>query len=226
MLKNINSKRIASLHPSAFLLFVQIFSLFLYAGFEEIPSGRTMISVVGVLVLVLAVWVVNRSPADNWVAWTLAILAFVLSVSAELSANSLVLFSACIVEAILYFYVAGSLIAYMMDDSNVTTDEMFAAAATFTVLAWGYAYLYLACQIIFPDSFINAANQSRPDTFLELLFLSFANLSATGLSDILPITPYARVLVMLEQFAGVAYIAVVVSRLVGLTMLRHQHTHH
>lgn len=225
MFRKINSKRIASLHPSAFLLFVQIFSLLLYAGFEGIPAGRTMISVVGVLVLVLAVWVVNRSPADNWIAWTLAILAFVLSVSAELSANPLVLFSACIVEAILYFYVAGSLIAYMMDDSNVTTDEMFAAAATFTVLAWGFAYLYLACQIIFPDSFINAVNQSQPDTFLELLFLSFTNLSATGLSDILPITPYARVLAMLEQFAGVAYIAVVVSRLVGLTMLRHKHTH-
>jgi hypothetical protein len=30
------------------------------------------------------------------------------------------------------------------------------------------------------------------------------------------------VLVMLEQFAGVGYIAVVVSRLIGLTMLRHR----
>jgi hypothetical protein len=30
----------------------------------------------------------------------------------------------------------------------------------------------------------------------------------------------ARVLVMFEQFAGVAYIAVVVSRLIGLTILR------
>src|SRR5690606_20244753 len=195
MLKKINSKRIAALHPSAFLLFVQIFSLFLYAGFEEVTSGRTIISVVGVLVLVLAVWVVNRSPADNWVAWTFAILTFVLSVSAELSANTFVLFSASIVEAILYFYVASSLIAYMMGDSSVTTDEMFAAAATFTVLAWAFAYLYLACQVIFPDSFINAAYQTKPNTFLELLFLSFASLSATGLSDILPITSYARVLV-------------------------------
>jgi hypothetical protein len=35
-----------------------------------------------------------------------------------------------------------------------------------------------------------------------------------------PIRPFARALVMLEQLAGVAYIAMVVSRLVGLTVAR------
>ena len=52
--------------------------------------------------------------------------------------------------------------------------------------------------------------------------MSFNNLSATGLGDIVPITAPARVLMMLEQFAGVAYIAVVVSRLIGLTIVRHK----
>jgi hypothetical protein len=32
----------------------------------------------------------------------------------------------------------------------------------------------------------------------------------------------ARVLVMLEQFAGIAYIAAVVSRLIGMTIMRHK----
>jgi hypothetical protein len=63
-----------------------------------------------------------------------------------------------------------------------------------------------------------------PRTFLELLFLSFTNLSAVGLGDILPITPPARVLVMLEQFAGIAYIAGVVSRLIGMTIVRQRET--
>jgi hypothetical protein len=37
---------------------------------------------------------------------------------------------------------------------------------------------------------------------------------------IVPVKTSSRVLVMLEQFAGVAYIAVVVSRLIGLTISR------
>ena len=62
----------------------------------------------------------------------------------------------------------------------------------------------------------------RPRKWLELLFLSFTNLSAVGLGDVIPLGSTARVLVMLEQFAGVGYVAVVVSRLIGLTIQRHE----
>ena len=97
---------------------------------------------------------------------------------------------------------------------------MFAAGATFTLIAWGFAYLYLVCQTWYPDSFIGYTRPGQPRTFVELLFLSFTNLSAVGVGDVLPITSAARVLVMFEQFIGVAYIAVVVSRLIGLTIVR------
>jgi hypothetical protein len=97
---------------------------------------------------------------------------------------------------------------------------LFAAGATFTLIAWGFAFVYLVCQTWYPASFAGAARPGEPRTFIELLFLSFTNLSAAGLGDVLPITSLARVLVMLEQFAGVAFIAVVVSRLIGLTIVR------
>ena len=41
-----------------------------------------------------------------------------------------------------------------------------------------------------------------------------------GLSDITPILPNARSFVMIEQVAGVMYVALVVARLVGLTIAR------
>ena len=55
---------------------------------------------------------------------------------------------------------------------------------------------------------------------MELLFLSFTTLSSTGLSDVVPVQAFARSLCMIEQLAGVAYIAVVVSRLVAVTVPR------
>ena len=60
---------------------------------------------------------------------------------------------------------------------------------------------------------------------MELLFLSFTTLSSMGLSDVFSIRPFARSLVMLEQLAGVAYVAMVVSRLVGLMVARRPGTH-
>jgi hypothetical protein len=211
-------KWIESHHPSAFLLATQFILLILYAVFDGLHSQRAVLSAFGGLILMLIVWVVDRSPAVNWVAWVLAIPAFVLSIlSAFFDAPFLLAWSAVLV-ALLYFYAAGSLIAYMMRDTTVTTDELFAAGATFTLLAWGYAYVYLVLQAWVPNSFYNGARPGEAATFVELLFLSFTNLSATGLGDIMPISVPARVVAMLEQFSGVGYVTVVVSRLIGMTI--------
>ena len=53
---------------------------------------------------------------------------------------------------------------------------------------------------------------------MELLFLSFTTLTSTGLSDVVPVKAFARRVVMIEQLAGLGYIAMLVSRLVGLTI--------
>ena len=211
---------LARTHPSAFLLAAQLLSLVLYAALGENSSGRVLLGVVGVLILALVVWVIDRSPALTWIAWVLVAPAIVLSLLSIFFANSIFMIGASLLEAVLYFYAAGSMVAYMMKDYRVTTDELFAAGATFTLLAWGFAYLYLICQTWLPGSFVGMINPDQPRTFLELLFLSFTNLTAAGLGDILPVTPPARVLVMLEQFAGIGYVAVVVSRLIGMTLMQ------
>lgn len=209
-------------HPSAFLLAAQLLSLVAYPLFDGLPSGRAVFGAFAAMILLLSVWVVNRSPALNWIAWTLAAPALLLALLSVLLQRPGLLVWSSALEAALYFYTAAALIAYMMADARVTTDELFAAGATFTLLAWGFAYAYWVCQAWYPGSFAGAVDPERPRSWLELLFLSFTTLSAVGLGDILPLRPEARVLVMLEQFAGVGYIAVVVSRLIGLTILRHR----
>ena len=122
-------------------------------------------------------------------------------------------------EAAFYFYAAGSLIAYMLDDEVASVDELFAAGATFTLLAWAFAYLYVVCQALLPGSFGALAGSGNPRTWMELLFLSFTTLSGVGLGDIVPLLPMARALVMIEEFSGVMYLALVVSRLIALSVM-------
>ena len=211
---------LARTHPSAFLLAAQLVSLLLYAAFDGNASGRVILGAFGILIMTLVVWVITRSPALNWIAWVLVAPAILLSLLWILFPNPILLMWSSLLEAVLYFYAVGSLVAYMMKDYRVTADELFAAGATFTLLAWGFAYLYLAYQTWSPGSFVGLIDPEQPRTFLELLFLSFTNLTATGLGDILPVAPLARVLVMLEQFSGIGYVAVVVSRLIGLTLVQ------
>jgi hypothetical protein len=211
---------LARQHPSAFLLAAQLLSLLAYPVMDDTSSGRLLFGAVAVVVVPLAVWVVERSRSVRWLAWVLAIPAIVLTACGVLLDRPALLPLSATLEAMLYFYAAGSLIAYMLHDHEVSADELFAAGATFTLLAWGFAYAFFVCQAWYPDSFLGVEDPDRPRRWLELLSLSFSNLSATGLSDILPIGSPARVLVMLEQFAGVGYIATVVSRLIGLTIIR------
>ncbi len=149
-------------HPSAFLLAAQLVSLILYPLFDEMRGGRVLFGALGVVVLMLAVWVVERSPAKVWIAWLLVVPALLLSVASVVlgSDNLLVLSSA--LEALLYLYAAASLIAYMLGDHRVTSDELYAAGATFTLLAWGFAYAYFVCQAWYPGSFTGAVRPERP----------------------------------------------------------------
>jgi len=51
-----------------------------------------------------------------------------------------------LLEALILFYAAGSLIIYMMRDRRVTMDDLFVIGATFSLLAWGLSYAYQAGQ--------------------------------------------------------------------------------
>ena len=128
-------------------------------------------------------------------------------------------------ESVLYFYAAGALIMYMLADHEITRDELFAIGATFTLVAWAFAYAYTVTQAIEPHSFTAAVDPNDERSWMELLFMSFTTLTSTGLGDVIPVKAFARALVMIEQLAGLAYIAVLVSRLVGLTVLRRAFEH-
>ena len=54
--------------------------------------------------------------------------------------------------------------------------------------------------------------------WFEMLFLSVTTMTSTGLSDIYPIRPHARSAVMIEQIVGMLYLALVVARMIALTV--------
>lgn len=206
-------------YPSAGLLTVQLGGLLLYPWMETSPQGRALFGAFGLLVLGLALWVVRRSPWLNWLAMLLAMPVIVLAVVSFFAPRPGLTIAIAALESALYFYAAGSLIAYMLQDWVATTDELFAAGATFTLLAWAFAYAYVVFQAISPGSFSTPLDPQASRTWMELLYLSFMVLSSVGLSDVQPVTAMARALVMLEAFIGVMYIALVVSRLIGLIVV-------
>jgi hypothetical protein len=210
--------------PSAVLLAAQLGGVLLYPFMESSDAGRALFSVFGIAILALVVLAVKSSPAWTWFVLVLGAPASVLLLIQAVTGDDALLPYSSALEAILYFYAAGALMAYMLADHEITRDELFAVGATFTLVAWAFAYSYTVCQAIEPESFTAAIDPQGERTWMELLFLSFTTLSSTGLSDVVPVKAFARSLVMIEQVAGVAYVAMVVSRLVGLMVMRRAST--
>lgn len=205
-------------HPSAILLFVQLAGLLLYPFIEQARSGRAILGAFGVLVLGLAISMVRQTPGRAWISFCLAVPAVAFNVIDMTLDVPLLLPWWAAFEAVFYFYAAGCLISYMLADRRATTDELFAAGATFTLLAWAFTYLFVFCQTLQPGSFSAAVNPEAPRTWTEMLFLSFALLSSTGIGDVIPITVHTRAVAALEMFVGVMYIALVVSRLIAFSV--------
>lgn len=207
-------------HPAGLLLAAQLLAVVMYPLLDESSGGRAVFGAFGILVLALVLWVINRSPTINWLAWLMAVPAVSMSLLADFGGYRALLPAAQMLEAALYLYAAIGLIIYMLGDHRVTLDELLAVGATFTLLAWSWAFAYSVCQAWYPGSFPAPVAPDASRTWMELLFMSFSVLSGVGLSDIVPATPPARALVMLEMFAGVMFIAIVVSRLIGLSAAR------
>jgi hypothetical protein len=186
--------------------------------------GRALFSVFGIAILALVLLAVRSTRAATWFGLALGLPATVLLLIQAVTGDDALLPYSSALEAILYFYAAGALISYMLADHVITRDELFAVGATFTLVAWAFAYSFTVCQAIEPQSFIAAIDPNGERSWMELLFLSFTTLSSTGLSDVTPVKPFARSLVMMEQLAGLAYVAMVVSRLVGLMVMRRANT--
>ncbi|MFC7363076.1 ion channel [Nocardioides astragali] len=206
-------------HPSAVLLAAQMVQVMAWPFLEGSALGRTFLGVIGMLAVGAAVLAVRRTPTVSRVVLILGAPAMVLTLlEAVFRDHDAIVLTSGLLHCPFYFYVSYAMLRYLFHDDEVTTDEYYATGAAFTVVAWGFAYAFSAVQVVWPDSFSSPAGSEQE--WFELLYLSFSTLTSVGLSDIVAVGLHARSLVMVEMMAGVFYIAMVVSRMVGLTMMR------
>jgi hypothetical protein len=199
------------------LLTAQFTAILLYPFLDTSRAGAAVLSMISMVAVGLALWVVRSTPALTYIAFIFGLPAMVMTVvEAAVPGESWVVLASALLHAPFYFFVFYGTVRYLFHDDRVTTDELFAIGAAFTVLAWGFAFLYVAVEVIWPGSIAPLSHGAG--RFFDLLFFSFTNLTSVGLSDILPVSAHARSLVMVEQVAGVLYVAMVISRLVAMTV--------
>lgn len=204
--------------PSAVLLLLQLLIILTVPLLSRSLAAQAVSWCLSALALILVAVIIRRTPVFNAVGLVFVVLALGLNAAVVwLNADAWAMW-ANVVEGVAYLYAAVGIVLYIMQDRDVTRDELFAAAAGFTLMAWGFAFFYSALQLVFPHSIIAAVNNDVPRTWIELLFMSFSAQTNTGLGDVIAVHPLGRAVSAVQMFCGVMYVVLIVSRLVGMSI--------
>ncbi|HEY7061262.1 MAG TPA: ion channel [Chloroflexota bacterium] len=123
-------------------------------------------------------------------------------------------------------YSAVIILFYVMREAMVTANTLSAAFAVFLLIGFGWACIYGLQYLDSPAAFRLA--EVAPGTIESgitpgvpmgiLIYYSFITLTTVGYGDVAPVSAMARSMTALEAVLGHFYLAVLIGRLVGLSV--------
>lgn len=199
-----------------FYLFVVLLALISLVPFIE-PTilGRTATALLNALVVVAAVAAVGRSVLSFIVASLLAIPAVYFSWMGVATGETTAIAMAWAFGAALYAVTIVYLLIYVFQPDVMTADKLYGAAAAYLMIGVLWAHLYALVDHFYPGSFTASATLTARKV-VDLLYFSFTVLTSTGFGDIVPLTPQARAVCVLEQLIGALFVAILIARLAGV----------
>lgn len=208
--------------PSLLLLLALVGTILAYPFLETSDVGRAGVSAINIAVMILALRVIGHTPGLRRVGLLLASPPILLHGYYLLGGGAVYGLATTVALGVYYAFAIGALLAYVLRDDIATVDELFATICMYVLIAMLWACLYWVVKFFQPDAFfVNL--QNNPDarvTWWDLLYFSFTTLTSVGYGEITPVTSHARSLVMLEQIAGVMYVALLVARVTSMSMRR------
>lgn len=205
-----------TLHQRCFYLFCALLALIVAVPFlEDTARGRVALNGLSLLVLVAGAAAIGRGPTPLVMGLLLAVPAAGLQVAALFHDLTSVLVLSWTSAAAFYFLVVSYLLGYVLRREVLTMDKLYGAAAAFLMVAVLWAYLYGILLAFHPGALTMNGGPLSSAPFSTLLFFSVGTLTSTGLSDIMPVQPIARMLSSLQMITGVLFITVLIARLAG-----------
>jgi len=98
---------------------------------------------------------------------------------------------------------------------SVDLNKVIGSIALYLLLGLMFSVMFTLLLQFFPDALKGLEIINPADQISSINYFSFVTLTTLGYGDISPVTPLARVLVILESVSGMFYLALIVASLVG-----------
>ncbi|MCG8543804.1 MAG: potassium channel family protein [Alphaproteobacteria bacterium] len=182
---------------------------------DDEGAGGVLLSALFTLVLVACAVVIGRGRRQLVVLLAFAVpWVYLTWLHPAWSDDPLDVF-ASILLAIGTVYVAVVLLVEVVKAETVNRDVIAGAIAVYLLVGIAWAVAYALIEGLTPGAFnLGAAEQGT--IWNKLLYFSFTTLTTLGFGDISPASPVARIWTVFEAVCGTFFLAVLISRLVGL----------
>jgi len=203
--------------PCTYLLLSLIALILLYPYLQEGVFARVLLAILFLFVLLGGTLAIRQSRPALFLKIVLALLGVTLEWTALWRGNTHMLALAGIPYAVFLAVTIGEVLDYILQRGPITADKLHGALAGYIMLAVLWAFIYGLTEIFSPGSFgPNRIDLGQPGAFFQLIYFSLTTLTTTGFGDITPMTNQARSFVMVEEFAGLFFVGVVIARLAGV----------
>lgn len=204
-----------TLHQRCFYLFCALLVVLMAVPFlEGWPRGRIILNILNLAVLITGASAIGGL-GSLVIGVLLAVPAVLCMIVGQVyEVRGWVILSNAF-SAAFFFITISYLLSYAMRRDVLTMDKLYGAASAFLMLGALWSYFYLILLWFHPGALtLNGTPVDRlpPST---MIFFSFVTLTSTGMSDVLPVHPVARMLCTFEMIVGLLFITVLIARLAG-----------
>lgn len=120
---------------------------------------------------------------------------------------------------VLLSFFAATILSYVVRNGRVTADRIYAAICAYLLIGFAWAFAYALLDEFQPGAFACPTEVAPGDYIgrvMQMRYFSFITLATVGYGDIVPRTPGARTMAILEAIVGQFYLVALIGRLVGL----------
>jgi len=216
--------RFAMLLVSLAALFAATALVFTFEAYGNRLLAGIVVACLFDLVLLSAVNVVCDTRRTMAVAISFAVPAIVCNLLHVITRSTVVAVTSNLLSLCFISIVVVLVLAFLLRHEQIDANMICASLCVYLMIGMIWSLLFSLCAVLHPDSFVYAYTDllERPEmafgaeSSLNPIYYSFVTLTTLGYGDIVPFSPPAKMLAVLEAIVGQIYLTVLVARLVGL----------
>lgn len=204
-----------------------LLALMAFVVFYPLMMGGLLARIVGVFIILGILVFGTFAASKSRVQWTICGLLVAMSLVSQVlwfvTQDTRIEAAMMSLFAIFCLYTAIVILRHVLGFGPLYADRVHAALSVYILLSLAWAGAYAMLEIITPGAFSiptafghNPAEPKGMNLLLTMFHFSMTTLTSTGYGDITPLAPFARSLSTFEQLIGMFYVAVLISRLIGL----------